>query len=806
VDHKNPRCPEDLVASGTSVMTLEQRFEALLAENKILSDHNVSSIKRENSMKKELSETIKTYSEVAAKYTGGLTSEEAKELKNTVEDLKHDNMKLKRVAKISASQVASAMELSLNQKTTGQNISSSQNMDSGIHPASKELEKYRQEKECQLQTIEQRYNEKLAHIQKEKDTFLDLFHKMLNQNWMTLPDGIEAITSFHCSIVQNNGFDRRLISLAKILEETQLHLARKDDALQEARSSLQLKSQHALLMKTELERLHRNCNRTDAAELDRLDEMVNQSIQWKAESLDFKHKLKVSEDQRRALEETVQQLKEEISKIEDHNAKLELHSILGIGEGGRDILLSLLSKEKSSENDDLILETKNMMSALGKIQSIVSRYSSQISEVEERLQFILRKNKIEREQMQCLNEIIKEKNRVINMLKYKLESKQKAYNELHLQRGMEKNDRSISTVETLPKPHQCSHEIPPTIQQSLNDARKLIDSKSNEIHIRDLLILDLKQKWAVAEENRQAAVSQVEALTKDAELMKADISTLTKTLQKESDEKITYQQSVIVLKQKSEETDAEINQLKNKLKCLMQQHQEDESKWVTSRTVETELRGDLANVKHVRTRLEHALKTSKENLAKANEEISKLEIEVKELKASKAQAQSDKAQALQRARLSAAKVKEITERGNNTNGDEAVLNMQKRIDVLNNTVKGLSTQNSKLRGELASIKVKTEKVDSDNTIMTRRRICSRQNAMGKESKCKECEIFETKVKSLEQEIKQGIQRIKSLEHELQSASESCTSEKKESLDSDLSVSFLECSRQIFSRDYAFLQS
>jgi len=87
-------------------------------------------------------------------------------------------------------------------------------------------------------------------------------------------------------------------------------------------------------------------------------------------------------------------------------------------------------------------------------------------------------------------------------------------------------------VETLPKPHQCSHEIPPTIQQSLNDARKLIDSKSNEIHIRDLLILDLKQKWAVAEENRQAAVSQVEALTKDAELMKADISTLTKTLQK----------------------------------------------------------------------------------------------------------------------------------------------------------------------------------------------------------------------------------------------------------------------------------
>lgn len=66
-------------------------------------------------MKKELYETIKTYSEVAAKYTGGLTSEEAKELKKTVEDLKYDNMKLKRVAKISASQVASAMELSINQ-------------------------------------------------------------------------------------------------------------------------------------------------------------------------------------------------------------------------------------------------------------------------------------------------------------------------------------------------------------------------------------------------------------------------------------------------------------------------------------------------------------------------------------------------------------------------------------------------------------------------------------------------------------------------------------------------------------------
>lgn len=679
-------------------------------------------------------------------------------------------------------------------------------MDSGIHPASKELEKYRKEKECQLLTIERRYNEKLAHLQKEKDAFLVLFHKMLHQNWMTLPDGIEAVTNFHYSTIQNNCFDRRLISLSKILEEMQLHLAGKDDALHEARSSLPLKTQHAILMKTELERLHRNCNRTDAAELDRLDEMVNQSIQWKTESLDLKHKLKFSEDQRRALEETVQQLQEEISKIEDHNAKLELRSILGIGEGDRDILLSLLSKKESSEDDDLIFETKNMMCALGKTQSIVSRYSSQISEVEERLQFILRKNKIEREKMQCLKEIIQEKNRVIHVLKCKLESKQKAYNELHLQRGMEKNDRSISTVETLPKPHQCSHEIPPTIQQSLNDARKLIDSKSNEIHIRDQHILDLKQKWAVAEENRQAAVSQVEALTKDAELMKADISTLTKTLQKESDEKITYKQSVVVMKQKSEESDAEINQLKNKLKRLMQKHQEGESKWATSRTVETELRGDLANAKHARTRLEHALKTSKENLSKANEEISKLEIEVKELKASKAQAQSEKAQALKRARLSAAKVKEITERGNNTNGDEAVLNLQKRIDVLNNTVKGLSTQNSKLRGELASLKVKAEKEDSDFSVMTRRRISSRQNEMAKESKCNECEILETKVKSLEQEVKQGKQRIKSLEHELQSASEVFTSEKKKSLDSDLSVSLLECLRQNFPRYYAFLQS
>ncbi len=62
---------------------------------------------------------MKTSSEVAAQYAGGLTSEEAKKLKQLVEDLKLDNMKLKRVAKISASQVASAMQLNIDKVSNG---------------------------------------------------------------------------------------------------------------------------------------------------------------------------------------------------------------------------------------------------------------------------------------------------------------------------------------------------------------------------------------------------------------------------------------------------------------------------------------------------------------------------------------------------------------------------------------------------------------------------------------------------------------------------------------------------------------
>lgn len=38
-DHKNARCPEDLVASGTSTMTLEQRFEALLVSRALQLAH-----------------------------------------------------------------------------------------------------------------------------------------------------------------------------------------------------------------------------------------------------------------------------------------------------------------------------------------------------------------------------------------------------------------------------------------------------------------------------------------------------------------------------------------------------------------------------------------------------------------------------------------------------------------------------------------------------------------------------------------------------------------------------------------------
>ncbi len=654
-------------------------------------------------------------------------------------------------------------------------------------------------KESQLQTIERSYIDKFARLQKEKEAFLVLFHKVVHHNCMPPPFDIEAITNLQYSSLQNNGIERRLISLTKILDETQLQLARKDDVLHETSLSLQLKTQQARLLETELERLRRNGTKDDAAEIHRLEEMMKQSIRWKTEAFDNKYKLKVSEDQRQSLESSVKQLKDEISKLEDRHAQSELRSIIGVDVGDRDILLSLLPQEKASENDELALETKRFKFTLQQTRSIVSLYASQISEIEESLHFILRRNQIERAQMQCLKEIIQEKNRVINALKNKLQSMQRAYNELQRQRDMEKNDRSISTVGTIPKSQQCRREIPPSIRQSLDDARKLIDSNSHEIHIRDQHILDLEQKWTLAEEARQDAVSLVERLTEDAKLMKADISTLTKSLQNESDDKMTYQQSVIVLKQQSEETDREINHLKNKLKCLTQKHKEDETKLASSRRAETELRGDLANAKHARTRLEHALKTSKENLARANEEISKLETEVKELKASKIQAQSEKAQALKRARLSAAKVKEITGHSNDTNGDEEVKNLQKRIDVLNNTVKGLSSQNSKLRGELASIKVKMEKEDAENIMMTRRRISARQNVMATVSTCKECQSFETKVKSLEQEVLQGKQRIKSLEHELQSASNICNPERKNSLDPDLSVRLLECLEKSFFR-------
>ena len=144
-----------------------------------------------------------------------------------------------------------------------------------------------------------------------------------------------------------------------------------------------------------------------------------------------------------------------------------------------------------------------------------------------------------------------------------------------------------------------------------------------------------------------------------------------------------------------------------------------------------------------RARSEQNLKKANDEILSLKEQLDKTSVQITALKKDKIDAQNEKLQATKRARLSATKLKDLTVQCNRKENPNTVEELEKRVNVLNKTVSGLASTNSKLRGELASIKLKNKDDDTADA----------RNSSSRDSTSLQARSLETQVKSLQNSLK-----------------------------------------------------
>ena len=448
--------------------------------------------------------------------------------------------------------------------------------------------------------------------------------------------------------------------------------------------------------------------------------------------------------------------------IENEDAKLESPCLLSESRENDGILalLSSSSRRADSDNQKCINnsaatdsyneEIIQLKSALKQGLDVMSTYSAHLIELH-RVVSDTKKNRVEHAQVRCLTNIIQEKNRIIRALR----REQLTLRVNGLVEKEPKADRSISTLGTIDISIPCaehSRKVSPDLEKSLADASKLIDLKSSEVNLRDQHILELKQKLTSSEEAQSGLACRLEEVTNEAQLLKADISTLTQALQRESSDSRASQQIILDLKQQIEEANAEVQSLKEANADVQSKSKKFsfilKEKDQNLQLVEEEMhkmKSNLSAVRLARSRVEQNLKVSQENACAAMEDISKMKTQIRELKNKVIEAQNEKIRLSKRARVAANKLKEATDCSQATDPVE----LEKRIQVLNKTVSGLSALNSKLRIEVASIKLA---FDKENSIHNKNRKMSSKALASPSTRCNVCSSLEAQIKSLEQSL------------------------------------------------------
>jgi len=427
---------------------------------------------------------------------------------------------------------------------------------------------------------------------------------------------------------------------------------------------------------------------------------------------DLRHERDVISSQLRQLVEDAQSsnqielVSEEVTKLTEKLKSIE--DRLNNNNGQHDAAVVVFSSSIEQQ-----AELKSVKQSLSKTKQKLSSYITDVKKLQNAI-YTMQDSRVDSAKVECLNDIIKEKNRIIDETKQKLHASKQMNLKLartHTSTTRDpSSDRSISTNSidrailrvannnnnNYGYSNGLSSSRNNNLQQHLEEASRLIFEKDHVISEQNLTITELESK-----------VKSREQLVKEAESMRLDISTLVSQL----NEAESAANGIAEMKTSHEK---EVKSLKTKLSSLSKEKTYNESKIKELNDTVARTKRVLSVTKQGRSRSEQNLKTANEETESLKLQLSKVDEQMNALRKDKTDAQNEKLQATRRARLSLTKLKDLTDstKGNAKSTEE----LEKRVMVLNKTVQGLASTNSKLRGELAAHKMTKKSVEDDEVV------------------------------------------------------------------------------------------
>jgi chromosome segregation ATPase len=687
---------------------------------------------REYSMKRSMDDAISELQHIKSVYAGGLTAEHAMSLKgdndalqSELAEAKKAMLEYKHIADLSASQASTLLSMKTRDKKNIDNALMNPSCPI-LASSSAELE------QCESKLADAQ--NQVMMLQNTCKALISLVQKITKSNWYHHSPINQGLIRLSDCLKAENDLATSAASKLSVLIETVDSLESKSKENEAAIETLMHEKE---LLETRLSRfegsgiLNRNCEHNDL--LHQLTDTKSKLFAAQRELRQSSHQIMLLEAKNGLLERSNSQLEKDAAYAElilanDHNS----HS---------DIITSLFSLQFGEGNE----ETDQAIGALKKVGGALSRYVDEMKSLYS-VYSSLQAHRVESVRVECLNNLVKEKDRIISALEQKLAQAKQDRNATRAprHRGADDSSCSFGTISSLANLAKCSPKRS-FYEARLEEATKLISRKDNELK-------DMSRFVSELEEDNLCMSKQLDSTSKQSELFKADISTLVSRLNEKESMIAELEKELSIQKQmhqdsiaSSKQTAAENEKMKNQMGNHAKKSKEIEAR---IKTVEN----DLARTKRIlsvarqgKARSEALIKeiTAKEEAAQ--EEITKLNKELNDVKTKLITATEDKVAASRKSRAATTKLKALTERFDPHAHEKVKADLEQRVAVLNQTVSGLASQNSKLRSKLGILK--KEKEESLEQI--KRPNISKDRSSSRVAICKQCKTLEARISSLE---------------------------------------------------------
>lgn len=586
---------------------------------------------------------------------------------------------------------------------------------------------------------------KIEELQNSTRALISLVQRVVHENWSSLCPTANVIAGFDMLFDDNTEIAHvrrsaasKMTVLITTIEQLQQEACEKESTLNQSSITIEQLNQEKQLLQTKLARFQGKGTDTN-------DELLQQLMHTKTLALGLKRELRQTQDRNKVIETRNNSLERTNARLESENARAEILSM--VHESGKGLLSPFFLVDGINNERDA--EAKKMDDSLARATQMLSEYMNDVTELRHTVA-VMNEKRLEASnislQIGILNEVIQEKNRLLRVTREKLLVAKQTNFKLS-KRSLAKEKRSDGSISTLGTVGSLRNSSPKRthFEKDMLEASQLIELKGKEIQRHASIIEELEAKLADAEESYRL-------LSKESECQKADISTLASRLaaaessitehgNRDSDQK----QMIMTIQESLEESNEAKDKMKLKLSRLVKERKEIDAKITELEAAIQRANRMLSVARQGRARSEHNLKVEKENLASAQEDIAKLQSEMNDLKAKAAEATNEKLRASKKARIVSSKLKELGGQINPENHEKVVSDLEKRVNVLNQTVTSLAKQNSKLRGELA--KMKLDKENDSNSQNRRSSLVSRERPVSR-AQCK----LEEQISLLEQSL------------------------------------------------------